>query len=180
MDLKIHQKSEKELYNKAEPIEEVTREDKNAAAKMFDIMKRANGIGLSATQVGYPRNIVVASYGPENHIMYNPEILRRSKDTSVLPEGCLSFPGEEFKIKRSNSVLVKWLNGRNETKTKMFTGYVARILQHEIEHNQGITMEMKYNEQNPPVKEEVVDETIETPPKKKRGRPKKKVDDSDI
>lgn len=167
MDLKIHQKSEKELYNKTEPIKNVTREDKDAAAKMFDLMKQAKGVGLSSAQVGYNRSIIVVSYGPENHIMYNPEVIRSSNDKSKLSEGCLSFPGEEFKVERPNTVLVTWLNGRNEKKTRMFSGYIARIIQHEIDHNEGVTMEMRYNEQNPP--------------KKKRGRPKKKkVEDDEI
>jgi peptide deformylase len=181
MDLKIHQKKEKELYQATEKIKSVTKEDKNVAANMFDLMKKAKGIGLSAAQVGYNRNIIVVSYGPENHIMYNPEIIRSSDNKTKTKEGCLSFPGEEFSIERPDTVLVTWLNGRNEKKTKMFSGYIARIIQHEVDHNEGITMEMRYNEQNPKKKEELIDETIETPPKKKRGRPKKKkVTDDEI
>lgn len=177
MDFKIYQKNETELYNKAEEIKSVSKEDKDAAAKMFNLMKQANGMGLSASQIGYSRNIITVSYGPENHIMYNPEILRYSDKKIREKEGCLSFPGEKFKVERSATVLVQWLNGKNQKKTKMFSGVIAKIIQHEVDHNKGITMEMRHKEQNPEPVVEVKEE-----PKKKRGRPskKKKAEDDDI
>lgn len=182
--MKILKKKNKNLYKKTIEIDDVTKEDKDAAAKMFTKMKDEGGVGLAATQVGYDRSIIVVSHADTNLIMYNPKILKYSKDTNISLEGCLSFPGEQFPISRPNTVLVEWKSGKNDKKVKYFSGVIGRIIQHEIDHNNGITMEMRYNEQFPKsqdnnkktnnTREKTKSDTKST---NSRGRPKKKKQD---
>lgn len=145
--MKILKKKNKKLYKETVDVEEVTKEDKDVAAKMFTLMKENGGVGLAASQVGYKNNIIVVSHADTNLIMYNPKILKASKDTSVSLEGCLSFPGEQYYVRRPNTVLIEWKSGKNDKKVKYFSGIIGRIIQHEIDHNNGITMEMRNEEQ---------------------------------
>lgn len=106
---------------------------------MIETMKKNNGIGLSACQVG--KNIRIFVINPEiskKNIFINPEIIKISKKTETLEEGCLSLPSMQIPIPRAASIKIKALdeNGREfKIKTK---GIPARIIQHEIDHLNGI------------------------------------------
>jgi peptide deformylase len=134
------------LRQKSARIEAVDDDVKQLASDMFDAMLRANGVGLAGPQVGVLRRLVVIQVpegyehedDPElNLVLINPEIVKAGgKD--IGPEGCLSFPDLVGDVQRYATVVVKAgdLDG-NELRIKA-RGMLARALQHEIDHLDGI------------------------------------------
>lgn len=126
------------LKQKSEEIREITSEIKELVFDIVETMKKRQGIGLSAPQVGVLKRIIAVEtpQGPKAFI--NPQILKMSKEIEIGEEGCLSFPGLYLKIKRVKEVLIKAKNieGKDiEIKTE---GILARVFQHEIDHLDGI------------------------------------------
>lgn len=96
-----------------------------------------NGMGLSACQVGLPY-AVFAMIGEPNHVMFNPKVVGKSTETIELEEGCLSFPGLVAPITRARHVRVRFTGPDGETTTKQFIGMSARVIQHEMDHLEGV------------------------------------------
>lgn len=107
------------------------------AHNMIDFMTKAKGIGLSANQVGLPYK-VFAMKGDPNFVCFNPKIVNLSEDQTFLDEGCLSFPGVICKIKRSNEVRLRFQTYSGATTTKTFHGLTAKVIQHEMDHLDGV------------------------------------------
>lgn len=107
------------------------------AEVMVKIMVDNNGMGLSACQVGLPY-AVFAMLGEPNHVMFNPKIVDLSEEKIILEEGCLSFPGIVAPISRSRHVKVRFTGPDGQTTTKKFTGMSARVVQHEMDHLNGV------------------------------------------
>ena len=141
------------LRKKSEEVKEVTPEIKKLIEEMIETMIKNNGIGLAAPQVGVSKRIIVAATQKDPLVFINPKILRKSKETELGEEGCLSFPGLYLKIKRPKFVEVGALdiNGKKirfETKELLSkspvnerypTGVIlSRIIQHETDHLDGI------------------------------------------
>jgi peptide deformylase len=108
---------------------------------MVQTMERNNGVGLAAPQVGENKRIIVMRTdieGQEFFELVNPKILKKSKETEINEEGCLSFPKIFFKVKRPKEIEVGGIdiNGK-EIKLKA-PGLMARVLCHEIDHLDGI------------------------------------------
>ncbi|MDR3078449.1 MAG: peptide deformylase [Rickettsiales bacterium] len=110
---------------------------------MLEIMYKNKGIGLAANQVGLTQRLVVVDL-QENGVrkpifLVNPEILEKSRETGLGPEGCLSVPvGEKSEVRRSVQLRVKYLNKSGEEVILEATGLLAICLQHEIDHLDGI------------------------------------------
>jgi peptide deformylase len=110
---------------------------------MLKVMYAAEGVGLAAPQVGVNKRLMV--YNPsgdskkwlEETILVNPEIVEYSdaKDTEI--EGCLSFPDMNAEVTRSKWIKVEAMNLRGKPMKKKFTGWEARIFQHEYDHLDG-------------------------------------------
>jgi peptide deformylase len=142
------------LKQKAETIKDLSREVQIATEKMINTLVYGtdNGIGLASTQVGLPYSIILfwtssdhkASFSDLPTILYNAEIVSESKEIQESTEGCLSLPGLEVTVQRHSSVTVmgkRSLIGRGwEDFIRTFTGESATILQHEIDHLNGITL----------------------------------------
>lgn len=129
------------LREKAAPVTEVTRELKQLIADMFDTMYAEEGVGLAAPQVGTSERIIVVDPHLEDSAPFallNPEILDASKETEKNEEGCLSIPGVRDLVERSSRVRVRGLTPEGETREIDADGLLARILQHEIDHLDGI------------------------------------------
>ena len=94
-------------------------------------------VGMAANMIGVHKRIIVFDNGREYMIMLNPEILKRSEPYET-EEGCLSLLGGPRKCKRYKSVKVKWQTVDFQTRIKTFTGFTAQIIQHEIDHCDGI------------------------------------------
>lgn len=95
------------------------------------------GVGLAANQIGFKYRALVLKSTPMV-VMFNPKIVH-SEGEFVNEEGCLSYPGLFMKIKRATEVRVRFTQPNGETITETYTGLTARIIQHEIDHLNGIT-----------------------------------------
>lgn len=96
-----------------------------------------NGMGLSANQIGLPYSVLVVKSNP-NIVMFNPKIVYFSDKEIPLDEGCLSYPGLLVKIKRAEEIRVRFQVPSGVTTTKPFVGLTSRVIQHEVDHLNGI------------------------------------------
>jgi len=132
------------LKTKAEEVLEINEEIKNLVEDMFETMYKRKGVGLAANQVGVLKRVVVIdlgsgkeNQGKEKIILINPEIVKMEGE-QVGEEGCLSLPGLYKKVKRAKYVKVKALNLKGEEFEIEGEDLLARALQHEIDHLEGI------------------------------------------
>ncbi|MCP4523974.1 MAG: peptide deformylase [Candidatus Gracilibacteria bacterium] len=103
------------------------------------------GVGLAAPQVGYNKRLIVVSllkdWDDEDFktiMMINPEIIEHSEATDIEEEGCLSVPGAKGKVRRYLNIKLKFLDGKGKEKLLRLQGLSARIVQHEIDHIDGV------------------------------------------
>lgn len=120
------------------------RDPNDLALDLLSFMIENNSIGLSANQVGIPYRVLVTR-GEPNFAMFNPKIVFKSREVTLLDEGCLSFPGVVCKIKRSSEIRVRFQMPSGGTTTKVFNGLTAKVIQHEIDHLDGVLF---YNRAN--------------------------------
>ncbi|MBO8158519.1 peptide deformylase [Thermosyntropha sp.] len=104
---------------------------------MKDTMYEFDGIGLAAPQIGVLKRVIVVDPGDNYMELINPEIIYKEGEQTGR-EGCLSIPGVYGKVSRAKKVIVKALNRHNETITVEAEDLLARVLQHEIDHLDGI------------------------------------------
>ena len=112
---------------------------------MFETMRNANGIGLSANQVGLNKKMFIVDLkGVEGYddfkplVVINPEIIEHSDDLVIMEEGCLSLPNVYGKVVRPSKVKVKWQNLAGNWCEKKLEDWDARIFLHEFDHLEGI------------------------------------------
>lgn len=131
------------LHRPAEPVGEVTQEIRTLVADMFETMDAAPGVGLAAPQVGVGLAIFTYSYvddadAPWRGVVINPELWQIPSEPGEPDEdeeeGCLSFPGERFPLRRSQRVVVTGQDLEGEPVRLEVAGWRARILQHEFDH----------------------------------------------
>lgn len=133
-----------------EPALKVTDFDnglRTLVSDMFETMDAAPGVGLAAPQIGVGRRIFVYSYGDEDGVPWrgvvvNPTLLMTPAPAGVPDEddeseGCLSFPGERFPLRRSEHVIVTGVDTEERPVRIEADGWRARILQHEYDHLDG-------------------------------------------
>lgn len=114
---------------------------------MVETMKANGGIGLAAPQVGKNIRVLVLSLTGTDHDgdivhMVNPKIFYRDRARMAkMKEGCLSFPGQEYKVQRPQLITVKFYDRTNKEQIQLFTGTNAVCIQHEIDHLDGITFD---------------------------------------
>ena len=131
-DILLHRKIEKCSYD---------LDRKKIPKELHENMIHHEGVGLSANQIGIHERVFVMIRDIEyNEIItcFNPRILKYSRQTSIMEEGCLSYAGLFLKIERPNSVVVKYEDvDKNYHKIKL-DGFAARVFQHEYDHMEGI------------------------------------------
>lgn len=127
------------LRKKTGRVKEITPEIKKLAEDMIETMLKSEpeGVGLAAPQVGISKKIFVAQVGREPRVFVNPEIVKKSKKTEIMEEGCLSLPGIWLKIKRAKKIELDALDINGQKLKIKAEGLFARILQHEIDHLEG-------------------------------------------
>jgi peptide deformylase len=130
------------LKKKTQPIERITEEVFKIVEEMTETMLKEDGVGLAANQIAslmrvFVLNITPREENPTPVAFINPEIIDK-KDPVVDEEGCLSFPGLYLKISRANVVRVHARNLYNEDTAYEMTGLLARAIQHELDHLNGI------------------------------------------
>jgi len=111
---------------------------------MRDLMETLDGVGLAAPQVGEPLRLILA-WPPDRRpggpmVLLDPELMTASARTAVFDEGCLSFPGIYRAIERPDEVTVRYRDLRGEPKQIRAGGLMARILQHEMDHLDGVLL----------------------------------------
>lgn len=105
---------------------------------IYTLASSSDGVGLSAPQVGKSVRLCIIREGSEILSFLNPQISQYSQKRVEEKEGCLSFPGVYLPISRAENIKVRYLNEKGEKSKLKATGLLARILQHEIDHLDGI------------------------------------------
>ena len=107
-------------------------------ADLFDTMRAANGVGLASNQIGVARRVAIVSVeGQGEHVLVNPVIVE-SAGKQMGEEGCLSIPDIFADVERAERVVVEALDERGTRRRVEGTGMLARAIQHEIDHLDGI------------------------------------------
>jgi peptide deformylase len=138
----VRQYPDPALRNAATAVAEVDDEVQRLAERMLDVMERAHGVGLAAPQLGILRRILVyrASDEDDPKVLINPELVERSDETEVGTEGCLSLLGGELQVPVARHLRVR-VSGRDASGDAVdmdVEGFEARVIQHEIDHLDGI------------------------------------------
>jgi peptide deformylase len=131
------------LRKKSESLEKVDDEIRKLLDDMLETMYAAPGIGLAAVQVGILKRIIVIDISKDEEkktplFLVNPEIISRSKKTSVYEEGCLSLPGHFAEIERPAECQVKFIDYDGKEKELVADGLLATCIQHEVDHLNGV------------------------------------------
>ena len=128
------------LKTKARPVERFDDELRDEVARMAILMHDALGIGLAAPQVGISHRVLVYRVEPDSPVvaLVNPEIEWSSRDEEISEEGCLSLPLVHVDVERPVAVLVNALDEYGAKVVVEATGLEARVIQHEIDHLDGI------------------------------------------
>ncbi len=134
MILKIRKFNEKVLRKKAEPVEKIDGEIKKLVFDMVETMKVNDGVGLAAPQVGVSKRVIVVQGNP----LINPKILKKKGVMLFAEEGCLSFPNIYIEIKRFDEIEIEALDIEGKKIELEAKGLLARVIQHEIDHIDGI------------------------------------------
>ena len=123
------------LAQKAEPA---TQDDLQVAADLLETLEyhKDSCVGMAANMIGINKRIIVFDNEGTYMVMYNPEIIKKS-ELYQTEEGCLSLTGTR-PVKRWKSIKVRWQNEKFQERLKTFTGWTAQIIQHEIDHCEGI------------------------------------------
>jgi len=142
--LEIKKYPDEILKTKASFVDEINGNIQKLIDDMIETMYKANGVGLSAPQVGVSKRIIVVDTSPrqENQsliVLINPEIIN-SEGEIISEEGCLSLPGFITRLQRKQKVFVKGLDKNGKEIEIEAEGLLARAFQHEIDHLEGILL----------------------------------------
>jgi peptide deformylase len=125
------------LRKKSQPVEAVTEDVRRLIDDMAETMYTQRGIGLAAVQIGIHRRVITVDVGEGLLALINPEVVERSGETQM-EEGCLCLPGVIVEVTRSEKITVRGSNEKGEEITLPAEGLLARALQHELDHLDGI------------------------------------------
>ena len=137
------------LLQKCEPFnfDEPIMDPYELSEGLQKVRKEGAGIGLAAPQVGLNSKVLVIGMGDfktegvedYNQVFFNPTILSYEEGNIYMIEGCLSYPGLFVKVKRPENMTMEWYTEEGSRCEERFTGMTSRILQHEVDHLNGIT-----------------------------------------
>lgn len=122
----------------AEASEKATAEDTEIARDLLETLEahKAGCVGMAANMIGVRKRIIAFDNEGSYMVMFNPEIVKKSGAYEA-EEGCLSLTGTR-KTRRWQSIKVQYQNEKMQIRLKTFTGWTAQIIQHEIDHCEGI------------------------------------------
>ena len=143
------------LRNENKDVDITKKETLELIINMTNSLYYHYGCGIAAPQVGKNLNLFIVKVEPVDEeeipekqreyftdipltVFINPKIIKYSEDTNLDYEGCLSVPGFDAVVKRSNSIVIEYTNIFGEKCIEEYTGFVARAIQHEYDHLQGI------------------------------------------
>ena len=119
--------------------EVATKEDLQVAEDLLDTLTahKDGCVGMAANMIGVRKRIIAFDNEGTYMVMFNPEIIKKSEPYET-EEGCLSLLGGPRKCKRYKTIKVKWQTAEMQTRIKTFTGFPAQIIQHEVDHCNGV------------------------------------------
>lgn len=142
------------LKKSAQPIDVDYPDLKKLISDMYETMYNASGVGLAAPQIGKSIRLFIIDTSPFDSedfelnsgfksasikkTFINPEIIHQSGDTKSFEEGCLSIPNIREKINRKSEITLKYLDENFISHQENFNGIIARVIQHEFDHIEGI------------------------------------------
>ena len=128
----------KDVFFLGQECEEATKADSYIAGELWDTMNahRNECVGLAANMIGYKKRIISVNIGLSNFVIYNPVITKKTGAYET-EEGCLSLPGLR-KTTRYKEITVSFLDEHFQKREQDYSGWVAQIIQHEIDHCNGI------------------------------------------
>ncbi len=123
----------------ARKSEKATIEDLQVAQDLLDtlIAHKDGCVGMAANMIGVCKRIIAFDNDGTYMVMFNPEIIKKSGPYDT-EEGCLSLLGGPRKCKRYKTIKVQWQTAEFQTRIKTFTGFPAQIIQHEVDHCNGV------------------------------------------
>src|SRR5439155_19763121 len=128
------------LKSRATPVDRFDDTLRNQVGRMAGIMKDAFGVGLAAPQLGISQRVLVYRVGQDAPVvaLVNPEVEWSGDDNEQFDEGCLSIPGIELEVERPVHVRVRARDEQGDERTVEASGLEARVIQHEIDHLDGV------------------------------------------
>ncbi len=159
--MKIRILGDEVLRTVATPVEKFDKKLRYLVDDMFETMYDAEGIGLAAPQVGESIRLLVVDVSDieedkEPTAFINPEIID-STGSSTVEEGCLSIPGAREEVTRPERIRVKYNDVDGKQFEEEFSGWMARVLQHEIDHLDGVL----FIDYLSPVKQKIIESKFE-------------------
>ena len=126
------------LRQRARPVERISEIHRRLVDDMVDTMRNAPGVGLAAPQVGVSERIFVWDHEGEAGAVINPEVVSLTGEPIEDEEGCLSIPGIYYPVTRSEVARIEGVDVDGEPLVLEGMGFLARILQHETDHLDGV------------------------------------------
>jgi peptide deformylase len=134
------------LHKKSDKVKDFDEETLKIIVNLEETLwnTREKGVGLAAPQLGYTKRIFAAhrilkkDVDPLRYVFINPEITKRSTAQEIGWEGCLSIPDTYCKVQRSKEIVVEFLDKSGNKQKLKTSGFFARVIQHEIDHLDGI------------------------------------------
>lgn len=162
MNLPIYLYGHPVLRNVSEPLEQGYPDLEKLVADMYETMYRSEGVGLAAPQIGRNIRLVVIDASPMGEsfpecegrklTLINPEIEILDGDPVSRTEGCLSLPGLSEDVKRTEHIRLSWVDEQFQPHTEEISGFLARIVQHECDHLEG----MLYIDHISPIRKQLI------------------------
>ena len=130
----------RDVFFLGQPSEPATKADIQVGKDLQDTLQanRERCVGMAANMIGVKKNIIIVNMGFIDVVMFNPVILKKSEPYET-KEGCMSLVGIRS-AKRWKHIKVQWQNEKMQTRVKNFEGWTAEIIQHEIDHCNGIVI----------------------------------------
>jgi len=135
---RIRQYGDTVLRMKAREVEAFDDDLERLVERMTELMHEANGVGLAATQVGVLRRLFVFVDEGDDRVLVNPTITKRSRDTEIDDEGCLSLREVLVPVERAKSVTIEGVDTKGEPATFELELPASRVVQHELDHLDGV------------------------------------------
>jgi len=138
MPLDIRKFGDPVLKTRAAPVENFDESLVRLTQDMLATMRDQEGVGLAGNQVGRLKRIFVAAIEDEEYVFVNPVLTDWSEITESVPEGCLSIPGIQVDVERPTAVTVSGQDASGKPLELRATDLLARVLQHEVDHLDGV------------------------------------------
>jgi peptide deformylase len=139
LENKLDSEKDRLLRKKAVPVKNIDDEIRQIGKNMLKIMHDGKGIGLAGPQVGLLKRIFVTHVeGDGPRIFINPSIIWTSQEQVNYEEGCLSLPGVYADVKRPGKIKIQAWNEKGRAFTLELSGILARVVQHEYDHLEGV------------------------------------------